>query len=302
MTSIARLLTAAICAAALLASAPSEEGIVFGEAGGETLTMDYYAPEGLGPHPAAIIIHGGGFVRGTSKNNSEAYCADFLAPAGYAVFSINYRLAPKHAYPAMLEDTQRAIRFIRHNAKRWNADPNRIALVGGSAGGFLSNMAGLLGAGGVAGAPDPVDRESARVQAVVTLFARSDYRGQPFSEGARVLFAPLIERKGEQAAKEEVSPIRRITSKAPPFLLIHGVKDETVPFEQSVVFQKALQAAGISCELILIPNGIHATGTWHKSADVPEWERRMTQWLNQTLRHKGPAGKGIRTRATRADK
>src|SRR5262245_4665390 len=81
------ILTSALC----FAIAKSEDGIVYGEAGGEQLTMDYYPPAGPAPHPLAIIIHGGGFIRGTSKNNSEAYCADFLAPAGYAVFSINYR-------------------------------------------------------------------------------------------------------------------------------------------------------------------------------------------------------------------
>src|SRR6266545_4857197 len=109
------LLLAAVTCAAI----QPEEGIVYGEAGGEKLTMDYYPPAGAAPHPVAIIIHGGGFTRGASKNNSEAYCAQFLAPAGYAVFSINYRLAPKHPYPAMVEDVQRAVRYIRHHAKRW---------------------------------------------------------------------------------------------------------------------------------------------------------------------------------------
>src|SRR6476620_11048734 len=120
-------------------AAKSQDGIVYGEAGGEKLTMDYYPPAGPAPHPAAISIHGGGFVHGTSKNNSEAYCAYLLAPAVYAVFSINYRLAPKFPYPAMVEDVERAIRYIRHHAKKWDADPKRIALVGGSAGGYLSN-------------------------------------------------------------------------------------------------------------------------------------------------------------------
>src|SRR6476469_193069 len=169
----------------------SEDGLVYGEAGGEKLTMDYYAPAGPAPHPIAIIIHGGGFVGGNSKNNSEAYCADFLAPAGYAVFSINYRLAPMHPYPAMVQDVQRAIRFLRRHARQWNADPNRIALVGGSAGGYLSNMAGILNAGGIKGAKDPVDRASARVQAVVTLFGPSDFRNQPVSEGVQALLGPL---------------------------------------------------------------------------------------------------------------
>src|SRR2546422_5168095 len=133
-------------------AAKSQDGIVYGEAGSEKLTMDYYPPAGLGPHPIAIIIHGGGFIRGTSKNNSEAYCADFLAPAGYAVFSINYRLAPTFPYPAMVEDVERAIRYIRHNAKRWKADPNRIALVGGSAGGEFWELWGGVGGRGGEGA------------------------------------------------------------------------------------------------------------------------------------------------------
>lgn len=269
---------------------------MYGEAGGEKLTMDYYPPGGPAPHPVAIIIHGGGYVAGTSKNNSEAYCADFLAPAGYAVFSINYRLAPKYPYPAMVEDVQRAIRFIRSNAKRWQADPNRIALVGGSAGGYLSNMAGLLNAGGIKDAKDPVDRKSAKVQAVVTLFGPSDFRGQPIGPGLHALLDPLIARKGEAAALAEASPAMHITADAPPFLLIHGDKDQSVPLAQSTHLQAALKAAGVPCDLIVIAGGPHATGSWHKVPGVSDWERQMTEWLNKVLRHNGPIGEGIRPR------
>src|SRR5579862_5271294 len=112
------LLAFVLTVSAFAATAPTQEGIVYGVADGQALTMDYYAPKGAGPHPIAIIIHGGGYQRGNSKSGSEAYCADFLAPAGYAVFSINYRLAPKYPYPYMVYDVQRAIRFIRHNASR----------------------------------------------------------------------------------------------------------------------------------------------------------------------------------------
>src|SRR5271168_3481531 len=143
---------------------PTQEGIVYGVADGQQLTMDYYAPKGLGPHHIAIIIHGGGYQRGNSKSGSEAYCADFLAPAGYAVLSINYRLAPKYPYPYMVYDVERAVRYIRHNAGRWDGEADRIALIGGSAGGFLSNMVGLLNSPGDASAADAVDRESAQVQ------------------------------------------------------------------------------------------------------------------------------------------
>ena len=283
-------------AAAAWGAMPPEEGIVYGEPGGEKLTMDYYAPKGPGPHPVAIIIHGGGFVGGTSKNNSEAYCADFLAPAGYAVFSINYRLAPKHPYPAMVEDVERAVRFIRYHARRWNADPRRIALVGGSAGGYLSNMAGIRQSPGMKGAKDPVDRVSARTQAVVSLFAPSDFRGREPSRNLRALLGPLIDREGDEKALAEASPVMHITGREPPFLLIHGDRDETVPLVQSTHLQSALKNAGVRCDLIIIPNGAHATGRWHQVAGVPDWEREMTEWLNMALEWKGHVGEGIRMR------
>jgi len=282
--------------ACVLASTPTQDGVTYGKAGGEKLTMDYYAPSGAGPHPVAIIIHGGGFVEGTSKNGSEAYCADFLAPAGYSVFSINYRLAPKYPYPAMLHDVERAIRFIRHNSSQWNADPERIALVGGSAGGYLSNLAGLLNAPGDKSAADPVDRESASVQAVVTLFGPSDFRGHPVNKHVEALLGAAIREKGEAAALAEASPITHVTKDAPPFLFIHGDKDEAVPFSESTNLQDALQTAGVRADLIRIPNGPHATGSWYKVPGVPEWERQMTEWLNEVLHHNGPIGAGIRQR------
>lgn len=300
MGSSARYLGVALCllftASAADTRTPTHEGIVYGEAAGEKLTMDYYKGAGPAPHPIAIIIHGGGFIGGTSKNGSEAYCADFLAPAGYAVFSINYRLAPKYPYPAMVEDVQRAIRFIRANASEWAAYPNRIALVGGSAGGYLSNMAGLLNAPGNPASTDRVERESAAVQAVVTLFGPSDFRGKPENENVRALLDAPIAQKGRDAVLTEASPIRHVSKDAPPFLLIHGDKDEAVPFTESTNLQTALQAAGVRCDLIRIPNGMHATGGWYKVPGVPDWERQMAEWLNARLHHKGPIGPGIRAR------
>lgn len=279
-----------------LALTPTQDGIVYGKASGETLTMDYYAASGVGLHPIAIIIHGGGFTAGTSKNGSEAYCADFLAPAGYDVFSINYRLAPKYTYPAAADDVERAIRYIRFHAREWSGDGTKIALIGGSAGGYLSTLVGLLNVKGIIGANDAVNRESARVQAVVTLFGLSDLRSMPFGENLHALLGPLIQEKGREAALAQASPISYVNPDAPPFLLIHGDKDELVPFEQSTELQEALRKVGVRCDLVRIPNGIHATGTWHTIPNVPDWERQMVEWLNGVLGHKGPIGEGIRRR------
>ena len=275
---------------------PTHDAIVYGEAEGETLTMDYYAPKGGGVHPVAIIIHGGGYQRGNSNSGSEAYCADFLAPAGYAVFSVNYRLAPKYPYPKMVLDVERSVRFIRHNAKRWAVNPNEIALVGGSVGGFLSNMVGLLNAPGDPAANDPVDRESARVQAVVTLFAQSSFATVPLNKDVHALLDPLIQEKGESAALQEASPITYVSKHAPPFLLIQGDKDEYIPFSEDTNLQTALRHAGVHCDIIRIPGGTHGTGSWHTLPGVPPWEHDMVEWLNARFHRTGPIGEGIRAR------
>jgi alpha-L-fucosidase 2 len=278
------------------ARTPTMDGLVYGTADGQPLTMDYYAPKGNGVHPIAIIIHGGGYHGGDSKNGSEAYVADFLWPAGYAVFSVNYRLAPKYPYPYMVEDVERAVRFIRHNAKTWNADPTKIALVGGSAGGFLSNMVGLKNAPGDAKAADPVDRESARAQAVVSLYAQSSFEFVPLNADVHRLLDPLIAEKGEKEAIKEASPITYVAKDDPPFLEILGDQDEYIPFSEATNLQAALKKVGVRCDIIRIPGGKHGTGGWNKIPGVPDWEREMTAWLNARLDHRGPIGEGIRSR------
>jgi acetyl esterase/lipase len=290
------LLAASSLAFAADVRTPTQEGIVYGVADGVQLTMDYYAPKGAGVHPIAIIIHGGGYQRGDSKSGSEAYCADFLAPAGYAVFSINYRLAPQYPYPYMVFDVEHSVRYLRHNAAQWHADPARIALVGGSAGGFLSNMAGLRGGPGDTHARDPVARESAKVQAVVTLFAQSSFATVPLNADVHALLDPLIRQKGEAAALREASPITYVSADAPPFLQILGDKDEYIPFTEATNLDSALRKLGVSSQVIRIPGGMHGTGGWHKLPNVPDWERRMVEWLNATLHHDGPIGEGIRKR------
>jgi acetyl esterase/lipase len=295
-----RLLVLAALPLTLLAAdtrTPTQDGLVYGIADGVTLTMDYYAPKDPAPHPIAIIIHGGGYQRGNSKSGSEAYCADFLAPAGYAVFSINYRLAPKYPYPYMVYDVERAIRYLRYNATKWNADPNRIALVGGSAGGYLSNMAGLIGAPGNPHASDPVDRESAKVQAIVSLYAQSSMATVPLNNDTHALLDPLIQQKGRAEALREASPITYVTKDDPPLLEILGDKDEYIPFSEATNLQAALHKVGVRCDIIRIPGGAHGTGKWHTLPGVPDWERQMTVWLNTVLHHEGEIGEGIRKRA-----
>jgi len=275
---------------------PTQDGILYGTADGQPLTMDYYAPKGPAPHPIAIIIHGGGYHGGDSKAGSEAYVADFLAPAGYAVFSVNYRVAPKYPYPFMVQDVQRAVRYLRSHARDYKADPNKIALVGGSAGGYLSNMVGLLNAPGDPNASDPIDRVSAKSQAVVSLYAQSSFEFVPLNADVHRFLDPFIAQKGLKEAIRESSPITYVAKRDPPFLQILGDQDEYIPMSEATNLQTALHAVKVRCDIITIPGGKHGTGNWHKLPNVPDWERQMTEWLNARLRHTGPVGEGIRPR------
>ena len=273
--------------------------IAYGTEAGSPLTMDLYSAAGPAPHPAVLILHGGGFTGGTSRNGSEAYCADFLAPAGYAVFAINYRLAPAATFADMVADVARAVRFVRHNATRYGVDPDKIALLGGSAGGYLSNMAGLLAPGGNPSSSDPVDRESDRVAAVVTLYGISDLATMP--DPSFVAKNRLLETATPSPAElAEASPITHVRADAPPFLFVHGDRDESVPIAQSMLLQRALRAGGTRADLIVIPGGPHATSTWARIPDVPAWERQVTEWLNTVLGHTGSSGEGIEARSPTA--
>ncbi len=261
------------------------------------LTLDVYPATGrlAPPHPAVLILHGGGFVGGNSRSSSEAYCADFLAPAGYAVFSVNYRLAPSANFADMLADIGRAVRFVRHNAARFHVDPDRIALLGGSAGGYLASMAGLARPSSLPNSPDPVNHASDAVQAVVSLFGLSDL----VVLGADVLlrtYRLLGPNPVTPQTLAAASPVSLVRPDAPPFLLIHGDRDTLVPLDQSTRLRDALRRAGASADLITIPGGPHATNAWHTLPHPVDWEVQLVQWLNRTLQHTGFAREGILTR------
>ena len=188
------------------------------------------------------------------------------------------------------------VRYIRHNAQHWNVDPDEMILLGGSAGGFLSNMVGLLGAPGDPAAKDPVDGESAKVQAVVTLFAQSSFATVPLRKDVHALLDPLIQQKGEEAALKEASPITYVSKDAPPFLLIQVDKDEYIPFSEDTNLQAALHAVGVRCDIIRIPGGTYGTGNWHTIPAVPPWEHDTVEWLNARFHRIGPVGEGVRER------
>jgi alpha-L-fucosidase 2 len=254
--------------------------VEYGRAGGETLLLDVSVPEGEGPFPIAILVHGGGWSGGDKalRDGGAGIGAWFgpLTDARFTWFSINYRLAPQHRWPACLDDVQTAIRWVKANASKYKGDPARIALVGHSAGGHLVCLA--------ATAPD----DSVRVQAVVGFAPVTNHEQElPIRGGLSLSLQNLFNRPKEVTPESlglirAISPINHVRAGLPPFLLIHGDADKTVPIQQSCDFQARLKANGVECDLQILPGAGHRLSDWDKVA--PGYQARFIAWLDQHLR------------------
>jgi alpha-L-fucosidase 2 len=266
----------------------SYSDIEYSRPGGYSLKLDAHVPDGDGPFPAIVIVHGGAWVSGDRKRSVEPLFRP-LSDAGFAYFSISYRLAnavePKTT-PSVaaiwsllggaVDDVRAAVAFVRTHASDYNVDPNRIALIGESAGAQLAAMAALK--------PGP----NGEVQAVVGFYCPSDLvtlvqtmpfipdsirravKGTPF-EG--ILLAYL----------RELSPINWVRAGAPPFLLIHGTADTVVPFQQSVDLCDTMHQSRSTCEVFPVNGGGHGLRWWEPAVRLTAYKQHMVRWLTQEL-------------------
>ena len=215
------------------------------------LKMDIYYPsssEGL--WPVTMYVHGGGWSGGDKAEGSGAQEIPALQSTGFLVVSVNYRLAPEYPFPAMIEDVKCAVRYLRAHASEYSLDPEHIGVWGGSAGGHLVNMLGTTDESAGFDVGEYLEYSS-RIQAVVSMFGPTDLT-VPFEggyEGASRVF------DGFDAVL--ASPVTYVSADDPPFLMIHGDTDKLVPIEQSQILLAALQAAGISAELVTVTNAGH---------------------------------------------
>ena len=258
---------------ALTSRAELKTDIVFATAGGTNLTLDAFVPEGEGPFPTCILVHGGAWMNGT-KTSYIAPLFEPLSKAGFAWFSINYRLAPQYRFPACIEDVESAIRWVKAHAAEYKADPQRIALIGESAGGQLVSLAGVRA------------KADTRVAAVVPFYAPHDMESRvrecPTAPAwVKPLFGVTELNDAAWQALRDASPINQIRPGLPPYLLLHGTKDDKVPFEQSLRFQAKMKAASNTCDLIAIEGGAHGMGGWEKLD--PGYKDKLIAWLRTKL-------------------
>jgi pectinesterase len=250
-----------------------ERDLEYARPGGESLRLDLCTPAGKGPFPAVILVHGGGWTSGDRTQASRSLVRP-LTQAGIAWLAVSYRLAPRHLYPAPVEDVLAAVRWTRTSARRYRLDAERLALVGESAGGHLVVDAVVRAA------------DDARVAAVVPFFAPVDLESDTDRRGGlsvsmRALFGRSELDAAARQALREGSPIRRVHPGLPPFLLVHGSADMSVPYEQSPRLQKALREQGVACELITVPDGTHGTREWDER--LPGYADQVVAWLAERI-------------------
>ncbi len=249
-----------------------QKDVVYGQVGAEKLRLDAFTPAGIGPFPTAIVIHGGGWSGGDKADDTMPIC-DALGSAGFAWFAINYRLAPANRWPAASNDVQSALRWVKNNAVSYRANPNRIALIGYSAGGHLAvQVATQPGA--------PKVQAVIAVAAPVDLVADTKTRGE-LSPSLQALFGAPSATPDVLKKLALASPLNAIRAGLPPFLLLHGTADKSVSYSQSTNLRAKLAAHGVPSAMITLP------GAPHRLADWPQFDaayaQKMTKWLHKTL-------------------
>ena len=280
------------------ASMKVERNVIYGMYSGAALLLDVHRPQK--PNGFGVI-----FVAGSGWQADPAYGArpiketqielwgPPLVTAGYTVFAVNHRGAPRFHYPAALEDVQRAIRYVRANAGQYGIDGTRLGGLGGSSGGNLIALAALRAAPGIKDDADAVNREPATLQAMVLRAAVTDLRSLPTPQGAHFLVSYMETPPGESpAAKalyEAASPVTQVGPGAPPTLLIHGDADSLIPFQLSVDMEAALRKAGTPARIVAVPGGEHGADFGAGGKPHPEWPNYFAEtvaWFDRYLRGK----------------
>jgi acetyl esterase/lipase len=297
---LAAILTAVVTATS--ADEPSfnrKEDVVYGRKYGTALTMDVFAPKKDAKGIGVIFVVSGGFF-----SSHEGINPVFVRPfidRGFTVFAVVHGSQPRYTVPEIVQDMNRAVRFIRHHAREYGIDPDRLGIYGGSAGGHLSLMIGTAGGKGDPNAKDPVDRESSRVQAVACFFPPTDLLnfGKPGKEMLHatdhlppfraafdyreldkqsMLWVPITDAQRLRELTKQISPITHVTPDDPPTLIIHGDEDKLVALQQSELIADKFKKTGVESKLVV------KKGAGHGWLGLDKDLSQFVDWFDQHLK------------------
>lgn len=271
-----RFLVPLFLAACLAIPAATHRDIPFAKRGERQLMLDIYVPEGTGPHPVVVIVHGGGYIAGNKRTYVNPLFP-VLSEAGFAWVSVDYRLAPKVQFEEMVKDVEDAVRWVKKRAGYYHLDTRRMALLGESAGGHLVAWVGATSA------------PKLGIAAVVPFYAPLDLVTRAKTEGEVRLNFQQLAGIGRDLTPENLERLRRISphyfvhKAMPPHLFIHGPGDKQVAYAQSEEMHRKMQGLGAPSELFTVEGGGHGMENWEKEKVNPAWKAKMVAWLQTTL-------------------
>jgi len=222
---------------------------------------------------AIIICPGGGY--GHLADHEGRPVAEWLNTLGVTAFVLKYRLGPRYHHPAPMQDAARAIRIVRARAAEWGLDPQRIGILGFSAGGHLASTAGTHFDSGKPDAPDAIERVSSKPNLMILIYPVITMRDRTHAGSKKNLL-------GDQPGPELVALLsneEQVTKETPPTFLVHTMNDAAVPVENSLLFVSALRKAGVPFEFHLYERGPHGFGLGGKDPILATWPDRCADWL-----------------------
>lgn len=249
-----------------------------GDADSDHPTLTLYPPASNHPPTAAVIVLPGGSYHFLATNHEGRQVANWLNAAGITAFVLRYRLGPRYHHPIELGDAQRAIRLVRSRAKEFGVLPDKIGVMGFSAGGHLASTTETHFDSGNLQASDPIDRVSCRPDFAVLAYAVISMTADFTERGSR---ENLLGKNPSPELERELSSELNVTPQAPPTFLFSSSTDTLVPAENSVAFYLALRKAKVPAELHIFQNAPHGVGLDLADPSVGEWSTLLLHWFRE---------------------
>jgi acetyl esterase/lipase len=238
--------------------------------------LTVYLPDPSRAAGVAVIVCPGGGYRGLAVEKEGTLIAQWWNSLGVAAFVLQYRIAPRYHHPAPLDDAQRAIRIVRAGASRYGVSPDKIGIMGFSAGGHLASTAATHFDNGKDGA-DPIDRANSRPDFAVLMYPVITFTEEAYvHKGSR---EALLGPNPDPKLAESLSSERQVTAKTPPVFLFHTTADAVVPAENSVLFYLAARKSGVPAEMHIYEPGPHGVGLATTNFALSNWPERLADWM-----------------------
>lgn len=244
----------------------------------DTPMLTLFRPQPRTANGTAVIIAPGGAYRGLAANLEGRQVADWYTSRGVTAFVLRYRLGSKYLYPIPLQDAQRAVRLVRFHASEFGIAPDRIGIMGFSAGGHLAAMTATMFDAGRTDAPDPIDRVSSRPDFDVLGYPWLNAMEKNGTDG--LPYCSTLNIPADRCTHfEQYSPDQHVSAQTPPTFIYHTTDDELVPVDASIKFYRALHVAGVPVEMHLFAHGHHGSGLGLGDPSLDAWPMLLESWL-----------------------